>query len=104
MNKGGSVAGFATTLRAGGGDKSDDKNSPLLSCWKPRRGLLMKGCFGRNGWSMARRTGPRVEKRALAMTLATALLLGGGAHAQSSSNPFSFLGNIFTGSVSKDNR
>lgn len=36
------------------------------------------------------------------MTLAAALLLGGSAHAQSSSNPFSFLGNIFTGSISKN--
>ena len=53
---------------------------------------------------MARWTGPLAGKRAVAMTLATALLIGGAAHAQSSSNPFSFLSNMFTGSISKDSR
>ncbi|HVX78072.1 MAG TPA: lytic murein transglycosylase [Bradyrhizobium sp.] len=54
---------------------------------------------------MTRRTGPLAEKRAVvAMALAAALLVGGGAHAQSASNPFSFLGNIFTGSISNDSR
>jgi membrane-bound lytic murein transglycosylase B len=53
---------------------------------------------------MARRTGRLAEKHAVAMTLTTALLLGGAAHAQSSSNPFGFLGNIFTSSISTDSR
>ena len=51
---------------------------------------------------MARRTRLLAEKRAVA--LATALLLGGAAHAQSSNNPFGFLSNIFTGSISKESR
>src|SRR5215475_14386440 len=51
---------------------------------------------------MARRMGPRAEKWAVA--LAAALLLGGSAHAQSSGNPFGFLGNIFTRSTSPDSR
>jgi membrane-bound lytic murein transglycosylase B len=60
--------------------------------------------FGRDAWTMVRRMGPKAKKRTVAMTLAAALLFGGSVHAQSSSNPFGFLGNIFTSSTSPDSR
>src|ERR1700754_1483065 len=66
--------------------------------------MKTRDCFGRDGWSMARRMGPRAEKRTVAVTLAAALPLGGSVHAQSSSNPFGFLGNLFTSSPSPDSR
>jgi membrane-bound lytic murein transglycosylase B len=55
---------------------------------------------------MTERTGFLANKRTAALMLATALLLGGNAHAQSSSGggPLTFLNNIFTGSTPKGNQ
>jgi membrane-bound lytic murein transglycosylase B len=55
---------------------------------------------------MTERTGFLANKRTAALMLAGALLLGGKAHAQSSSGggPLNFLNNIFTGSTPKGNQ
>ncbi|MDE2467657.1 MAG: lytic murein transglycosylase, partial [Bradyrhizobium sp.] len=55
---------------------------------------------------MTERTGFLANKRSAALMLAAALLIGGRAHAQSSSGggPLNFLNNIFTGSTARGNQ
>ena len=80
----------------------DNKISPLLIYWQPRRGLLKAGYPGHCGWDMTRRTEPLAKVRTGAVIIAAALLLCGEARAQSSGGgPLGFLDNIFTGSLSK---
>src|SRR5260370_10616925 len=87
---------------AAAGQETTTQISPLLSDWKPGRGLLKRDMPGQRGVDMTGRTKQLASRRTAAAMIAAALLLSGEACAQpSSGGPLSFFDNIFTGTLSK---
>src|SRR5258706_10370103 len=87
---------------AAAGQETTTQISPLLSCWKPQRGLLKRDMPGQRGVDMTQGAKQLASRRTAAAMIAAALLLSGEACAQpSSGGPLSFFDSIFTGSLSQ---